>query len=120
MTHDANENPMIDQKTARSACAHTHVIPLRIETCGRVFEEQWRCKDCGKEFWPKPEMSIQNATIVPPPEQATLRDQFAMAALSGEFAAQGPYGVTGNHPQAMLNSARRFYYMADAMMEARK
>ena len=47
-------------------------------------------------------------------QQTTLRDQFAMAALTG-FMGSGDC-ATGNHDAA----ARLAYRFADAMLEARK
>jgi hypothetical protein len=63
----------------------------------------------------------ENNTLVPnqPPsvtyvEWPTLRDQFAMAALTG-FMGSGDC-ATGNHDA----TARLAYRFADAMLEARK
>jgi hypothetical protein len=58
-----------------------------------------------------PTDSIITHTIV---EQVTLRDQFAMAALTG-FMGSGDC-ATGNHDA----TARLAYRFADAMLETRK
>jgi hypothetical protein len=53
-------------------------------------------------------------TPIPMTETLTLRDQFAMAALTG-FMGSGDC-ATGNHDA----TARLAYRFADAMLEARK
>jgi len=58
-----------------------------------------------------PTESIITRTIV---EQVTLRDQFAMAALTG-FMASGDAAIGNDGPIAKLA-----YRFADAMLEARR
>lgn len=61
----------------------------------------------------------QNFPLYPPvnywpsPEQPTLRDQFAMAALQGILAAD-------NNDGSMLDISIKCYQFADAMMKARE
>lgn len=57
----------------------------------------------------------QPIQFTPMPEMATLRDQFAMAAMQGRLAAGWlpPEGT-------LVNAAKKMYEMADAMLEARK
>ena len=33
-----------------AACAHIQVERFTVEKSGKVFEEQWRCADCGTKF----------------------------------------------------------------------
>lgn len=58
-------------------------------------------------------------------EQPTLRDQFAMAALTGLLATPEPEGSVWPHgvstdDQIMAYLARKAYSYASAMVEARK
>jgi hypothetical protein len=54
-----------------------------------------------------------NGTVAP---IATLRDQFAMAALTG-ILATNPKGVVNDHIEEIL--ARTVYQLADAMLKVR-
>lgn len=59
----------------------------------------------------------------PAPEQPTLRDQFAMAILAGDFAAQNEVAgewLDNSKAEDINNRAAFIYRFADAMMEARK
>ena len=62
----------------------------------------------------------QPITFIPSEPRATLRDQFAMAALSG-YIARDPSGTTywQTGPQ-MVDAATNAYVWANVMMEARK
>jgi hypothetical protein len=62
----------------------------------------------------------QPITFIPSEPRATLRDQFAMAALSGYIACD-PSGTTywQTGPQ-MVDAATNAYVWANVMMEARK
>lgn len=55
-------------------------------------------------------------------EEPTLRDRFAMAALQGEWAAQDgiSVGVIGIAPEDLIEAAKRYYAMADAMLKVRE
>ena len=61
---------------------------------------------------------IEGEYMKPDAEQLTLRDQFAMAALSGELASQG--GDAGYYSERSFKLlAENSYKIADAMVEAR-
>lgn len=66
----------------------------------------------GKESWGLREEEIEFANITP--ETITLRDQFAMAALTGLCADSGTAGVTVDV------MARTSYALADAMLAERE
>jgi len=53
------------------------------------------------------------------PDKLSIRDQFAMAALTGDWAAQD-YGDSALQIKYFDKAAERYYQMADAMLEARK
>ncbi|MDM9282623.1 hypothetical protein QU814_05390 [Providencia rettgeri] len=58
----------------------------------------------------------------PVPSTGNLRDQFAMSAMQGDFAAQSnDVGIYGHHlTDEQLADMSKFYYrMADAMLKAR-
>jgi len=64
------------------------------------------------------EYKIQNTKqVMTQEEKGTLRDQFAMAALTGLLTNPG---CLNQHPPAYADYAERVYKYADAMMEARK
>ena len=53
----------------------------------------------------------------------TLRDEFAIAALIGDWSAQRPEWhefTTRDRREHFMLSARLYYLMADAMLEVRK
>lgn len=50
----------------------------------------------------------------------TLRDEFAMAALTGIIAAQEPVTCNTRPEKRCADAARSAYAIADAMLEARK
>jgi hypothetical protein len=54
------------------------------------------------------------------PEQKTLRDQFAMAALTGDMGRAGVWAETMPGHAGNLKAAKIYYEIADAMLEARK
>lgn len=93
-----------------AACAHINVERFTLGNDGRVFEEQWRCSDCGTKF-------VSLGSLFGGPQQIrvmepmkTLRDEFAMAALTGMLA----------RPAGKEIDCDQLYAIADAMMEARK
>jgi len=63
----------------------------------------------------------ESSLVQPAQYSKALRDEFAMAALSGTYAAQG--GANGwiqhDEKESLLILAKDFYKMADAMMIAR-
>ena len=100
----------------QACCAHIQVTRFQIENSGRVFEEQWRCKDCGAKFVNLDSFFAGPQRIEVMEPMATLRDQFAMAALSG-MLADPAMQVGGDNDR---KTAQLSYGIADAMMEARK
>jgi hypothetical protein len=98
---------MEDQKK----CAHVDVKRERVAADGK----KWYCVDCGAEFFPLSVFeSPSKITIMEP--YATMRDQFAMAAMQGMLAScHGP--AWGKDVFPLADSA---YAYADQMMEARK
>jgi hypothetical protein len=64
----------------------------------------------------------ESSVVQPAQESKALRDEFAMAALSGTYAAQG--GANGwiqhDEKKSLLILAKDFYKMADAMIKARE
>ena len=52
--------------------------------------------------------------------EKTLRDEFAMAAMQGDWAAQSDsFGIFTEKADLMV-AARQYYCMADAMMKVRE
>lgn len=50
----------------------------------------------------------------------TLRDYFAAKVLQGVMASGTAMSIGTNHEEGMLDMARAFYSMADAMIQARE
>lgn len=50
----------------------------------------------------------------------TLRDYFAAKVLQGVMASGTSMSIGTNHEEEMLDMARAFYSMADAMIKARE
>ena len=108
------------------ACAHLYVEHDTDEHRGTVFGEHWRCRDCGTEFYPLPKFFPSGPITVMEP-QATLRDQFAMAAMLSDalqsaivaaaYIAQGKR-FDGDVPN-LATGVKEHYEVADAMMKAR-
>ena len=53
-------------------------------------------------------------------DDMTIRDYFATAAMQGVMASGTAMSIGTNHEEAMLDMARAFYSMADAMIKARE
>ena len=104
-----------EKKKDFACCAHSQVIPMRIESSGKVFEEQWRCKDCGAKFVMLDGLFTGQQKIRVMEPVKTLRDEFAMAALCG-FLSNTDTDLS--KPNTVF--ARVSYQFADAMMESRK
>jgi hypothetical protein len=108
-------------------CAHLQVVYRKWEVDGMVLSEKWMCDLCKKEFYPLPEFFGSGQIQVMEP-QATLRDQFAMAAMQSDalqsaliaaaYIAQGK-SFDGDVPN-LTTAVKEHYETADAMMEARK
>lgn len=100
-----------------AACAHISVERFTVEEDGKVFEEQWRCKDCGTKFVTLDSLFSGQQKIQIMEPMKTLRDEFAMAALTG--LVSDPQVNLGTKEQ-LDNGAKFCYSLADAMLEARK
>ena|ERR1700735_5745915 len=100
----------------QAACAHVTVKRFDTSSKGKVFAEEWRCEDCGTKFFQIPDFSRKTGKITIMEPYATLRDQFAMAAIQGMLAScHGP--AWGKDVFPVGESA---YVYADQIMEARK
>ncbi len=106
---------MNDQVEQRSACAHINVRRFQLANNGRVFDEQWRCAECGLKFYTLPEIFPPAYIEIMPPIK-TLRDEFAMSALIGMLSSTDPQADVSVN----LNTAQEAYKWADAMLETRK
>ena len=67
----------------------------------------------------------KESSLVQPAQEKTLkslRDEFAIAALSGAYAAQGGSGgwIQHDEKESLLILAKNFYKTADAMIKARE
>ncbi len=110
-----------------TACSHVHVERFQIEKDGRVFEEQWRCRDCGEQFYRlnfddyRPQIQIMEPV-------KTLRDEFAMAAMIADAISSAMiccvYLSQGKVPSDRIQNpsayASEYFETADAMLMARK
>ena len=101
-------------------CAHAVVKREPDTDEDNIFSTVWRCIDCQRKFSLLPYLPIGSIKIMEP--MKTLRDEFAMAAMQGELSAQDgeSIGVVGNDLGSMLEASKRYYAMADAMLEVRK
>lgn len=89
-------------------CKHEKVV--------RRGDGSWHCDYCEEEFYHLDFGSPGKIQFTPMPEVATLRDQFAMAAMTGILAYPGrQFGASSDGAAAKI-----CYQMADAMLEARK
>jgi hypothetical protein len=119
-------NGQKDQDIA--ACAHIHVERFTVEKDGRVFEEQWRCKDCGTKFVTLDSLFAgpQQIRIMEP--MKTLRDEFAMTAMLADAVSSAlvaiSYTVQGkvlkDEPDSLAQGANEYYAVADAMLKQRE
>jgi len=92
------------------SCQHLTVVRHGAIPSGVL--DKWTCERCGAEFYHLEKLQQGPLTIAEP--CATLRDQFAMAALQSLMATNWkdcPY-PTGYAEEA--------YKMADVMLQARK
>ena len=103
-------NGQKDQNFA--ACAHNHVDRVTVQNNGVVFEEQWRCRDCGTKFVTLESLFAgpQKIQIMQP--MKTLRDEFAMASLNALV-----YANPKRDRKLIVDDA---YFLADGMLEGRK
>lgn len=100
--------------TDKATCQHLEVIRHGVLPSGVL--DRWTCKDCGAEFFP---LDLTPGKIQVMEPHASLRDQFAMAALTGWLAA-GEAGIWNHTDDVLREVAQEPYRMADAMMKARE
>jgi hypothetical protein len=116
-THDQQEETR-RRVDPSGSCAHLQVDYDPIEHVGKAettYTSRWRCHDCKLDFIPVrlAEYTARAAF----PEQETMRDRFAMAALNGMLASGTEHwDGTGDEKRY----SKLAYEAADAMLEARK
>lgn len=70
--------------------------------------------------WSRPDLEDAADKILAE-DRATLRDQFAMAAMAGDWAREHGFRIVNSASNIpFYGPAEAYYKMADAMMEARK
>lgn len=94
-------------KDDSNKCQHSQVS--RLYDNEENFTDKWLCARCGAEFY---HLDLQPGKITVMEPMVTLRDQFAMAALTGLLSDPTSSGHDG--------CAKAAYLYADAMMKARK
>ena len=107
-------------------CAHQVVKYDPIDHGNGRYSERWTCRDCRLRFVPEPTAKAMLDALMP--ERATLRDQFAMAAMIADAVSSGmvaaAYIAQGKTFEGEVDSpvegAREYYETADAMMKARE
>jgi hypothetical protein len=90
-------------------CDHTKVV-LRRKYNNVSYTDSWHCDDCEEEFF-NLNLNQGKITIMPIEPNATIRDQFAMAALTGLLADPGVI---------VKGTAELSYKIADEMLENQK
>ena len=105
--------------SSRAKRALTQLGVTDVEALLTVSRDSVVClRNCSHGTWNEI-AKIQDAVRADPPshlfDRKTLRDEFAMAALSGWIASYGP-----DHKVYPTGCAEFAYMMADAMLEVRK
>ena len=103
-----------------ACCAHSQVIPMRIENKGTVYEEQWRCKDCGAKFVTLDSLFAGPQTIQVMEPVKTLRDEIAIEMLKHMIKQTLPISQDTDFDKILSVVSEHCYKWANAMMEARK
>ena len=96
-----------------TACQHLCVVRHGALPSG-VLLDRWTCTVCGAEFYHPENIGFPGQTIQIMEPQLTLRDQFAMAAMTGIISG------TSLEEATKYPFARIAYAAADDMLEARK
>ena len=110
-----------------TACAHTVVERFRIAKDSKVFEEQWRCKGCGEQFYRlnfddyRPQIQVMEPV-------KTLRDEFAIAAMISDAMSSaiiaaayiGQGKIFNGELPGPEDHAAQYYETADKMLDVRK
>ena len=101
-------------------CKHDKVV--------RREDGTWHCDYCEERFYHLGNLDPGKIQFTPTPEVATLRDQFAMAAMiadsiqsavvSAAYIGQGKV-LRADYP-GPETGAKDYYAVADAILEARK
>lgn len=92
---------------------HSYRSAMCLTPDGTTYYEADWSKDWSKEEpMPKSQIADQPAPLTLMEPILTLRDQFAMAAMQGDWALRDQ--------KELEPLARKYYRMADAMLEARK
>lgn len=92
-------------------CEHRSVTPQG---------KDWTCDICGLRFFP---LIIEPGKITFREPYATLRDQFAMAAMTGMLGHYDLHSTIRNYPSVddwRKNIAEASYRWAEAMMKSRE
>lgn len=92
-------------------CVHDRIERIRTEA---GYTDRWLCVDCHEEFYHL-DFSNYRAKIQVMEPVKTLRDEFAIGALSGMLA-----NTLMNLPPTKRELATISYEWATAMLEARK
>jgi hypothetical protein len=92
-------------------CPHIEVRRQLNGANPRYYNEIWKCSDCGKEFDALLDFGSKGKIQVIAPH-ATMRDQFAMAALQA-------LAINSERDETFTEAAQLCYRMADAMLKAR-
>ena len=101
-------------------CQHLNVVR------SIAAEKEWRCVGCCQEFYHLGDIGFPGEKITIMEPYATLRDQFAMAAMQGDWAAQDASNdgsglfLPSAKDESLRSWAVLYYRMADAMLEVRK
>ena len=96
-------------------CPHIEVERQLDGANPRYYNEVWKCSDCGKEFDALLDVGSRGKIQVLEPH-TTLRDQFAMAALTGLMTTVNAKVRADD----CVNASRLAYQLADAMLKLRE
>ncbi len=111
----------MDASVIDPACQCAHPVLKRVVRDGE-YKAIWKCIDCKREFLTlSADVRPGKIEIMPPMEG--MRDRFAMAALTGDWAAQEAesHVFLDNCADSLLEASAKVYYrMADAMLKARE
>lgn len=95
-------------------CQHLNVVR------SIAAEKEWRCVGCCQEFYHLGDIGFPGEKITIMEPYATLRDQFAMAALNGCLSTGEADEFWVCKDENRLTTAATAYSWANAMMKARK
>ncbi len=79
--------------------------------------DKWTCTMCGAEFF---HLNLALGKITAMESMATLRDQFAMAAMQGYIGCDESGTTFWSTGPQMVDAAKNAYGWAEALLEARK